>query len=243
MNTGKLIRCYNRNQSAFYLTSAPIWLKRYHKQLIISTYLLYAIAAAYFEFHNAVNFVLIGLTMLFILLYRTVFITKHLKKKYAGVYNIKMINEPYWTETMTYKIRKARIKNCIGANIGNEPVMNRIKAQLNDEINNNKKSLQSPVPVMGVITVLLATYIGFKIKNIEAIVGANPKEVGLHIKDFYTEIILVIGGILIGIIAYKPKLETLLNKYSLHLTELLRTIQTLEIEHYSNIPDDKKADD
>lgn len=232
MELNDLIQSYEKNRNLIYMASYPTWVKKY---LLIISSIVPITFLVMFSFGKLNGFLFLGiiLMLVLILIYFLRKLSQHLFKKYKGRCGLELTNKTCWTESMSYTIRKGEIKNILGNHAANEPLMNRIKAQLQSEILTHTKSLQTGVPVTGFITLLVAAYLGFNIQYFQTVFKEHPEvafEKGLI---FFAKISVLIIASLFMVVAYKHLIELLLNQYSKRLTNLLRTIETIEIEYLS----------
>ncbi len=232
MNLNDLIHSYEKNRNHIYMTSYPIWVKKY---LLIIYFLVAALFVVMFAFDKLNGFLFLGIVLMLvvILIYFLRKLSQHLFKKYNGRYGLELTNKNRWTEASSNIIRKEEIKNILGNHVANESLMNRIKAQLQSEILTHTKSLQIGVPVTGFINLLIGAYLGFNIQYFQAVFKEHPEVAFEKGKLFFVKISVLIIVWLFIVIAYKPLIELLLNQYSKRLTNLLRTIETIEIEYLS----------
>lgn len=232
MELNDLIQSYEKNRNHIYMTSYPKWVKKY---LLIISSIVPITFLVLFEFKILNGFLFLGIVLMLvlILIYFLRKLSQHLFKKYNESYGLELTNKNRWIEASSNIIRKEEIKNILGNHVTNEPLMNRVKTQLQSEVLIHKKTLQIAVPVVGFITLLIGTYLGFNLQYFQAVFKEHPEvafEKGLI---FFGKISVLIIACLFIVVAYKHLIELLLNQYSKRLTNLLRTIETIEIEYLS----------
>lgn len=232
INLAKLVSCYERSASFIYLTSYPNWVKKHFQTTLIVLVITITIISMLLNYDLWV-FILILVTYIICLLALYSMSSKHLKNKYLNTYGLRINSKKRWTDLMTHKVRKERLKNIIGNHIENEELISRIKTQLLEEINTEKKSLQTNIPIWGFASVFIASYIGFKLRFLESKVDKAGKLVLAEGEDFLYRLCLLIGFCLLIIIIYKPLIEKTINRKTHKLIELLKTIETIEIEYLS----------
>lgn len=232
INLDTLIRCYERSAGFLNLTSYPNWIKKYLQTTLIVLVITITIISMLFNLDLWV-FVSILSTYIICLLKIYSMCSKHLKKKYLNTYGLRINPKKRWTDLMTNKVRKERLKNILGNHIENDELISRIKTQLLEEISYEKKSLQTNIPIWGFASVFIASYIGFKLKFLESKVDKVGKLVVTEGEDFLYRLCLIIGFCLLVIIIYRPLVEKTVNKKTYKLIDLLKILETIEIEYLS----------
>lgn len=232
MNLSDLINSYEQNRNATYLTSYKTWIKKYLVYIYSLILISFICLCAKFQL-GWITFI-VGTVLFAVIAFLFIKIRyRHLVKKFNGQYGLVFTHKTSWTEYMTHTIIKAELKKILGNHVTNEPLMTRLKTQLQAEIIRNKRSLQFGIPVTGFITVLVASYVGFHLHYLESEFKQSGIDVLEKGKAFLSETGILIFVFLFIAITYKPIIELLLNQYSNRLEHLLTTLETIEIEYLS----------
>lgn len=230
MNLYDLIDCYDGNRDAIYLTDIPEWLKElygYIFGIILFSFLYYCSEVDDFF----TTFSIGGAVIIIILYLLHKNQSKYLLKKYDGNYGLELKNIKKWNKYYTRHIQKEKLRIVLGNHVSNEPLMARLKTQLQGNISKNKKSIQISIPVTGFITVIVAAYLGFNLRYFESSFKENSEKAYSTGTDFLVANSMLIGTILVFLILYKPIIEIWLNRYKERLEALLSLLETIEVEY------------